>query len=150
MDRSCRILTVVSLAMLAHAQAVVAQTDSMRTAQACRELVLVPIDSASASRMKPDVLIRASVTARELTFATRPSASVKLRGCGLQDTVRVLERTNLPKPVVAGTTYSNVRVAVELLAYLDVECIAAALAGTAKSCADSTTRNQTIPDRSRR
>src|SRR5688500_4076394 len=72
---------------------------------ACPQLSALRIDSAAAAAMKPDVVIRASASAAALTFNGQPRASVDLRGCGLRDTVHVVERTNLPNPVVTGVTY---------------------------------------------
>ena len=45
------------------------------------------------------------------------------RGFG-GDTLRVIQRDNLPSPVVAGTTYRNVYVAVELIGRMNAECLA--------------------------
>src|SRR5690349_7618039 len=52
----------------------------------------------------PDIILRASVSAREVTFRTQPHVAIRLCG-GTLDSVRVVERRNLPTPVVAGTTY---------------------------------------------
>ena len=71
----------------------------------------------------PDVIVRASVSARELTFRTQPHVSIRLCG-GTLDSVRVIERRNLPTPVVAGTTYRDVYVAIEILGHLTGSCIA--------------------------
>lgn len=85
-------------------------------------------DSAAAPPGRvPDVAISASVTARELTFQSRPRASVRLAGCALPDTVRVTERRNLPAPVQPGVVYRDVQVAVEVHAWVDAECLLAGL-----------------------
>ena len=107
---------VVVRASQAHGQ-------STRLRPECPVLTTMPIDSAAASRMRPDVTILASATAQSVTFNGQPVVNVQFRGCGMRDTVRILERTNLPKPVVSGTTYTNVKIDVELYAYLDVNCI---------------------------
>ena len=80
-------------------------------------------DSAAAGR--PDVVIRASVSARELRFESEPRASVRLTGCAPGDTgrVRVLERRNLPERVQPGVTYRDVYVAVEIVGRLEAACL---------------------------
>jgi hypothetical protein len=74
----------------------------------------------------PDVRIRATVTAREVRFATRPRTSVRTLGCA--DTLVVTERVNLPDPVEPGVAYRDVRVGVEIRADLQVTCLLPALA----------------------
>ncbi|HWK90412.1 MAG TPA: hypothetical protein VNP72_10460, partial [Longimicrobium sp.] len=105
---------VSALAMLACAAAPAAA----QTAPACA----APADSAAAAgdtaRARPDVLIRASVRAREVRFASEPRTSVRVGGCAPADSLRVLERRNLPERVQPGVTYRDVYVAVELRAYL--------------------------------
>lgn len=76
----------------------------------------------------PDIILRASVSARELTFRTQPQVSIRLCG-GTLDSIRVVERRNLPTPVVAGTTYHDVYVAIEILGHLTGSCIANGLTG---------------------
>ena len=76
----------------------------------------------------PDIILRASVSAREVRFASQPRVSIRLCG-GTLDSVRILERRNLPSPVVAGTTYRDVRVAIEILGHLNANCIARGLTG---------------------
>ena len=76
----------------------------------------------------PDIILRASVSARELTFRTQPQVSIRLCG-GTLDSVRVVERRNLPTPVVAGTTYRDVFVAIEIFGHLTGSCIANGLTG---------------------
>src|SRR6185503_14861499 len=68
-----------------------------------------------------DVVIFAAATAREVTFASQPDLRVRL--CGGLDSVHVLERRNLPDPVVAGTTYRDVYVAVQIFGRLTADCI---------------------------
>lgn len=69
----------------------------------------------------PDILLLASVQANEVRFATQPRVRVRL--CWAGDTLTVVQRENIPTPVVAGTTYRNVFVAVELLGRLNAECL---------------------------
>src|SRR5690242_12133242 len=75
-----------------------------------------------------DIILRASVSAREVRFASQPHVSIRLCG-GTLDSVRVLERRNLPTPVVAGTTYRDVYVAIEILGHLASNCIANTITG---------------------
>jgi len=86
-------------------------------------------DSARADTAGALVLIRASVTADEVTFRNDPSASARVGGCA-GPAVRVLERRNLPERVEPGATYRNVFIAVEIVGRLEASCIAA-LAGDA-------------------
>lgn len=69
-----------------------------------------------------DVLLLVAVHADEVRFAAQPHVRVRL--CWGGDTVRVVQRDNLPSPVVAGTTYRNVYIAVELLGRINAECLA--------------------------
>jgi hypothetical protein len=69
----------------------------------------------------PDIILLAQVQADEVRFASQPRVRVRL--CWGGDTLRVVQRENLPSPVVAGTTYRNVYVAVELLGRLNAECL---------------------------
>ena len=74
---------------------------------------------------RPDVVIRASVSARELRFESEPRARVRLTGCTPGDSarVRVLERRNLPERVQPGVTYRDVYVAVEIVGRLEAACL---------------------------
>jgi len=69
----------------------------------------------------PDIILTAAVQANEVRFASQPRVRVRL--CWGGDTLRVVQRQNIPSPVVAGTTYRNVFVAVELLGRLNAECL---------------------------
>src|SRR3954464_10693281 len=69
-----------------------------------------------------DVILLVGVHADQVTFAKQPHLRVRL--CFGGDTVRVIQRDNLPSPVVAGTTYRNVYVAVELIGRVNAECLA--------------------------
>jgi hypothetical protein len=68
-----------------------------------------------------DIILRVGVHADEVRFAKQPNVRVRL--CWGGDTVRVVQRDNLPSPVVAGTTYRNVYVAVELVGRVNAECL---------------------------
>jgi hypothetical protein len=103
-------------------------------AQECAGLA-VNADSARAQGRRPDLLIVASVSAREVRFETQPDAEVRLTGCAALDTVIVTERTNLPDPVQPGVTYRDVRVGIEIRGWLDVQCVAALAAADPALCA---------------
>jgi hypothetical protein len=69
-----------------------------------------------------DVLLLVGIQADEVRFASQPRVRVRL--CWGGDTLRVIQRDNLPSPVVPGTTYRNVYIAVELLGRVNAECLA--------------------------
>jgi hypothetical protein len=69
-----------------------------------------------------DVLLLVGIHADEVRFASQPRVRVRL--CWGGDTVRVVQRDNLPSPIVPGTTYRNVYIAVELLGRINAECLA--------------------------
>jgi hypothetical protein len=81
-----------------------------------------PAAADSAAR-KPDLVIRATARAEEVRFRSEPEVQVRLTGCTDRNTSRVLERRNLPEPVRSGVIYRDVFIAVEILGYLDVECL---------------------------
>lgn len=76
----------------------------------------------------PDIILTAAVQANEVRFASQPRVRVRL--CWGGDTLRVVARENIPSPVVAGTTYRNVYVAVELLGRLNAECLVDRISST--------------------
>jgi len=87
-------------------------TDSARRDTSARGLP----DSASfgvgGARSGPaDVLLLVGIHADEVRFASQPH-------------LRVRQRDNLPSPIVPGTTYRNVYIAVELLGRVNAECLA--------------------------
>jgi hypothetical protein len=86
------------------------------------------VDSAG---RRPDIVIRASASAEEVRFSGEPKIDVRLTGCSVLDSVRVLERRNLPRPVQPNVTYRDVHIAVEILGHLDVQCLLPTLAGAA-------------------
>jgi len=83
--------------------------------------------SADSSTSRAAVVIFAAASAREVTFAKSPEIRVRL--CGGLDSLHVIERRNLPNPVVAGRTYRDVYVAVEIFGRLNADCIVASLTG---------------------
>jgi hypothetical protein len=90
-----------------------------------------------------DVVIFAAAQVGEIRFASQPDIRVRL--CGGLDSVHVLERRNLPSPVVAGTTYRDVYVAVQIFGRLTADCIARTLTGT-RARADSVSASAVGPD----
>lgn len=81
-------------------------------------------DSLRAAYGGPDIVLFASVEAQRLQFRSQPQARIRFCwGEGRGDTLRVVERRNLPSPVVAGVTYRDVYVAVELLGHLNATCL---------------------------
>ena len=69
-----------------------------------------------------DIMLLVGVHADEVRFGAQPHVRVRL--CWGGDTLRVVQRDNLPSPVVAGTTYRNVYIAVELIGRINAECLA--------------------------
>lgn len=69
-----------------------------------------------------DVILLVGIHADEVRFAAQPHVRVRL--CRGGDTLRVVQRDNLPSPIVPGTTYRNVYIAVELVGRLNAECLA--------------------------
>jgi len=69
-----------------------------------------------------DIMLLVGVHADEVRFASQPHLRVRL--CWGGDTLRVVQRDNLPSPIVPGTTYRNVYIAVELIGRVNAECLA--------------------------
>lgn len=69
-----------------------------------------------------DVILLVGIHADSVRFAAQPHVRVRL--CWGGDTLRVVQRDNLPSPIVPGTTYRNVYIAVELVGRLNAECLA--------------------------
>jgi hypothetical protein len=86
-------------------------------------------------RRGADVILLASVSAREVRFQSQPRISVRL--CGGFDSVRVVERRNLPQRVVPGVTYRDVYVAVEILGHIYADCLRERIAGDRTSACPS-------------
>jgi hypothetical protein len=76
----------------------------------------------------PDIILLASVHADQVRFAKQPEIRVRL--CWGGDSLRVVERTNLPSPVVAGTTYRDVFINLEILGHVNASCLASKITGT--------------------
>lgn len=101
---------------------------------AARDSLVTQPQSTSAGR-GPAIILRAAASAREVRFATQPQISVRLCGA-VMDSVRVLERRNLPDPVQPGVTYRDVYIAVEILGHLNAECLAGRITGTVRGSVD--------------
>lgn len=86
--------------------------------------------SADSARMavsaNPTIVLRADVSAREVRFAKQPDIRITLVG-GDVDSVRVIERRNLPERIQPGVTYRDVFVAVEVIGKLHAQCLAEAI-----------------------
>jgi hypothetical protein len=91
---------------------------------------------AATDTMPIAIRLVAAVSAQEVQFARSPIVCVKLSGAAELDSVHVLARRNLATPVVRGTTYRDVYIAVEVLGRLNADCISARITGT--RAADST------------
>src|SRR5581483_4180562 len=74
-----------------------------------------------------DVVLFAEASAREIRFNAQPRLEVRL--CGSLDSVHVLERRNLPTPVVVNTTYRDVYVAVQIFGRLNADCLSSRIEG---------------------
>jgi hypothetical protein len=90
-----------------------------------------------AGRGPGDVILLVRIHADEVRFASQPHVRVRL--CWGGDTLRVVQRDNLPSPIVPGTTYRNVYIAVELVGRLNAECLADKI-GVGNSSMQSTQR----------
>ena len=77
------------------------------------------------------VYLFAAVEAQEVRFVGQPKICVRLNGDVQLDSVRVVGRRNIASPVVSGTTYRDVYVAVEILGRLNADCISARITGAA-------------------
>lgn len=95
-----------------------------------RDSTRVPPSAGGAAIQAPAIILFASASAREVRFASQPRIQVRLCG-GVLDSVRILERRNLPDPVQPGVTYRDVFVAVEILGHLNAECLASRITGGA-------------------
>lgn len=88
-----------------------------------RDSTRVPASTTGVASQAPAIILFASASAREVRFASPPRIHVRLCG-GVVDSVRVLERRNLPDPVQPGVTYRDVFIAVEILGHLNAQCLA--------------------------
>ena len=80
------------------------------------------------SRERPTIVLYAEASAREVRFAAPPRIVVRLCGA-VTDSVRVLERRNLPERVQPGVTYRDVFIAVEIIGRLNAECLSQRITG---------------------
>jgi hypothetical protein len=88
-----------------------------------------------------DVLLLVGIHADSVRFASQPHVRVRL--CWGGDTVRVVQRDNLPSPIVPGTTYKNVYVALEILGRVNAECLAERIGVSSSSAQNAQTSNAT-------
>lgn len=110
-------------------------------AAAPRTAALAPTDSGASAARRPTtpsrdtghvaLRILASATAADVRFVGSPRVCVLLTGDVKLDSVHVLGRRNIASPVVSGTSYRDVYVAVEILGRLNAECISARITGQA-------------------
>jgi hypothetical protein len=71
----------------------------------------------------PTIVLLAEASAREIRFAAQPRIEIRLCGA-VTDSVRVLERRNLPERIQPGTVYRDVYIAVEIMGHLHADCLA--------------------------
>ena len=90
-----------------------------------------------------DVILLVGIHADEVRFAAQPHVRVRL--CWGGDTLRVVQRDNLPSPIVPGTTYRNVYIAVELVGRLNAECLADKLGVGNASPRNARPNNAAVP-----
>lgn len=77
-----------------------------------------------------DILITATVTAKELRFEAVPNPTVEFPGKPKRDTVWDAERDNLPRPVEPGVTYRNIGIRLKIASrFADIERIVAEALG---------------------
>lgn len=69
-----------------------------------------------------DVMLLVGIHADSVRFASQPHLRVRL--CWGGDTLRIVQRDNLPSPIVPGTTYRNVYISAELIGRINAECLA--------------------------
>lgn len=100
--------------------------------------------SRAAASDAPAIVLYVAASAREVRFARQPTIRVRLCGA-VADSVRVVERRNLPDPVQPGTTYRDVFIAVEILGHLNAECLSRRITGQEPSgvCASLGVRDTT-------
>jgi hypothetical protein len=129
-------MTIGVLAALAGAPA---------AAQECGGLSLRSDSARADAGRAPDVLIVASATARQVRFESEPRIQVRLHGCEGLDSVVTTQRQNLPRPVQPGVTYQDVRVGVEIRAWLNVQCLPALAAADPALCAPVQIQTNAVP-----
>lgn len=132
-------LAAIGAARTAHAQNVATAEPSACVAATGPDSGVTVRDSATrfAPRAPRDtaqhaaVRLFAAVRADEVQFARQPKICVTMNGDVRLDSVRIVGRRNLASPVVSGTTYRDIYVAVEILGHLNAECISARITGAA-------------------
>ena len=104
------------------------RADSMGVATATADGRRTPMTADSgAAPGRPAIILFAAASAGEVRFASQPEIRVRL--CGGLDSIRVIDRKNLPSPIVTGTTYRNVYVAVQIFGRLNADCVTNAILG---------------------
>jgi hypothetical protein len=93
----------------------------------------VPAQQKDASQVpdeSADILITATVTAKELRFDAVPNPTVEFPGKPKRDTVWDAERDNLQRPVEPGVTYRNIGIRLKIASrFADIERIVAEALG---------------------
>jgi len=111
-----------------------------------RDSTRPPVRESTAASENATIILRASASAREVRFAAQPRIVVRLCGA-VTDSVRVVERRNLPERIQPGTTYRDVYIAVEILGHLNAQCLASRMGVAAQPatsndpCASVTVRD---------
>jgi hypothetical protein len=136
-------LATCCLAVLGGARPVHAQNVAVAEPSACVAATGPDSGAAPDTTMRPTpraprdtaqhtaVRLFAAVRADEVQFARQPKICVTMSGDVRLDSVHVVGRRNLASPVVSGTTYRDIYVAVEILGHLNAECISARITGAA-------------------
>ncbi len=105
-------------------------------AQECAAPALRADSAARATPERPpDVLLVANATVAQLRFETEPRVQVRTTTCPGLESVVTTQRQNLPDPVQPGVTYRDVRVGVEIRAWINVQCLPALAAADPALCA---------------
>lgn len=103
--------------------------------------------SAPAAAQQRDIILLADVSARSVEVRSQPRIEVRL--CGGLDSVRVLERRNLPERVTAGTTYRDVFVSVAIFGRIEADRILATIHGASGARRDTTVGTPPTSDTTR-
>jgi hypothetical protein len=142
----CALVTTLVLPSRAQAQEPVPAMPAVRDSSGCfavhtpsgarrdslRDSTRAARGSSGVVSRSPAISLFASASAREVRFTSQPRIRVRLCG-GVLDSVRVLERRNLPDPVQPGVTYRDVYIAVEILGRLNAECLVGRVTGGSDS-----------------
>lgn len=114
-------------------------------AQECAAPALRADSARATPERPPDVLLVANATVAQLRFESEPRVQVRLLGCAGVDSVVTTQRQNLPHPVQPGVTYRDVRVGVEIRAWLNVQCLPALAAADPALCAPVQVQTRVTP-----